>query len=133
MPVLETRGEMSVMGKEGDTKVIWNADNADEVENARRTFNDLRRKGFTAFSVKGDKGEKDRVITEFDAGAERIIMVPRVAGGADGAVDEDFGSIIREAIEQANAIRCPAAEYRAQLRSWIEDIRIAIEASEASE
>jgi len=82
MAVLESRGEMSVMGKEGDTKVIWNAENADEVENARRTFNDLRRKGFTAYSVRGEKGERDRVITEFDPGAERIIMVPRVAGGA---------------------------------------------------
>lgn len=71
---------MRTLGVEGDTKLIWNADNNDEVTNARRTFNELRTKGFTAFSVKpgGDKGGQ---ITEFDAEEESIIMVPRIAGG----------------------------------------------------
>ena len=72
---------MSVLGREGDTKVIWDANNPDEVDAARRTFDDLRRRGFTAFSVKGKDGERDRVITTFDPAAERIILVPRVAGG----------------------------------------------------
>jgi hypothetical protein len=84
--ILETRGagivgSISVLGKEGDTKVIWNRDNADEVENARQTFDRLRARNFTAFSVKGKEGEKDRVIHSFDPDAERIIMVPKVAGG----------------------------------------------------
>jgi hypothetical protein len=79
--ILEARGELSVLGREGDTKVIWNRSNADEVENARRTFKDLRDKGFTAYSVTGEKGEKGSIIYNFDPNAERIIMVPRVAGG----------------------------------------------------
>lgn len=83
MGVLEPHGTMSVLGKEGDTKVIWNPDNRDEVDQARSTFDNLKRKGFTAFSVKGKDGEKDQMIHEFDPQAARIIMVPRVAGGCD--------------------------------------------------
>lgn len=73
-------GEIAVMGRAGDTKVIWSADNDDEVANAKKTFTDLLKKGFTAFAVKkdGDKGEK---VTEFDAQAEKLILVPRMAGG----------------------------------------------------
>lgn len=66
--------------KGGDTKVIWSASNADEIETARRTFDDLKAKGFAAFSVKanGDKGEQ---ITKFDPTAEKLIMVPQMRGG----------------------------------------------------
>ena len=93
--------EMSVMGSEamlkkaladvpasmlpegivgGDTKIIWNSDNAEEVSNARRTFDDLKKKGFAAFAVKanGDKGER---IFAFDEDAEKLIMVPPLQGG----------------------------------------------------
>jgi hypothetical protein len=66
--------------KGGDTKVIWNRDNAAEIENARRTFNDLRAKRFLAFAV-DDKGEKGRMLHEFDPYMERIILVPPMAGG----------------------------------------------------
>lgn len=74
------QGEMCVLDATGDTKLIWNPDNPDEVENARRTFKDLRAKGYLAYSVKksGDKGE---VITEFDASLEKIILAPGVRGG----------------------------------------------------
>lgn len=68
------------MGKEGDTKVIWSAENEDEVAQAKKTFTDLLKKGFLAFSVKkdGDKGEQ---VKEFDPAAEKLILVPRMAGG----------------------------------------------------
>ena len=65
----------------GDTKLIWNSRNADETENARRTFDDLKKKGFAAFAVKRD-GEKGEQIFKFDAEAEKIIMVPQMRGGA---------------------------------------------------
>jgi hypothetical protein len=74
-------GELSVMGRQGDTKVIWDANNSDEVENARRTFDDLRKKGFLAFKVKGDAGKGEQ-ITAFDASAERLILAPPMRGGA---------------------------------------------------
>ena len=66
--------------KGGDTKLIWAADNADEVENARRTFDDLRKKGFAAFKVNrlGNKGEQ---VFAFDQDAEKLILVPAMRGG----------------------------------------------------
>ena len=69
------------MGRQGDTKLIWAPDNADEVANAKRTFDDLRKKGFLAFAVKGEKGAKGEQIREFDKDAARIIMAPPMAGG----------------------------------------------------
>lgn len=75
------KGEMAVMGKEGDTKLIWDRRNEDEVANARRTWDELvGRKRYLAFAVKkdGDKGEQ---IREFDPEAERIILVPPMKGG----------------------------------------------------
>jgi hypothetical protein len=73
-------GRLAVMGPEGDTKLIWDSDNEDEVANARRTFDDLRCKNYTAYSVK-KSGKKGKVITEFDPDAEKIILVPHVIGG----------------------------------------------------
>jgi hypothetical protein len=73
-------GTMRVIDATGDTKLIWESDNEAEVENARRTFNDLKKKKYNAYSVKKD-GEKGSVITEFDPNAEKIIMAPPMAGG----------------------------------------------------
>jgi hypothetical protein len=75
-----TTHEMRIMGGNGDTKIVWSRDNADEVASAQRTFYELRDKGFTAFSVKRS-GDKDERITEFDPDAQSLIMVPRLAGG----------------------------------------------------
>ena len=75
-------GELRVMGRGGDTKLSWNAENVAEVENARRTFEELVTvKGFAAWSVKGRSGEKDKRITAFDPEAERILIVPPMVGG----------------------------------------------------
>lgn len=74
------KGELAVLDKTGDTKLIWDRHNADEVNAAERTFDDLKAKGFTAYSVRKD-GEKSEVISSFDSTAERIIMVPRMVGG----------------------------------------------------
>jgi hypothetical protein len=73
-------GELCVLDKTGDTKLMWDSAVDDEVDAARRTFNDLKKKGYLAFSVtkKGDKGE---VIKTFDPDAEKIIMAPPLVGG----------------------------------------------------
>jgi hypothetical protein len=73
-------GEMRCMDKTGDTKVIWDPKNDDEVDAAEDQFNSLIDKGFTAYSVKKN-GEKGKVIKEFDPDAGKIIMVPVVRGG----------------------------------------------------
>ena len=68
--------------KRGDTRIIWSRDNQDEVVNARRTFDDLVRKGFLAFRVEGKEGMKGEQIKEFDPNAERLILTPALRGGA---------------------------------------------------
>lgn len=76
----ETDGRFEIMGREGDTKLMWDKHADDEVDAARETFRKLRAKGYLAFKAKknGDQGE---AITEFDPKAERLIMVPPMAGG----------------------------------------------------
>lgn len=69
-----------VQFRAGDTKLIWDAEVGEEVDNARETFNRLKKKGYAAYSVKKG-GEKGELLTEFDAKAEKIIMTPRMVGG----------------------------------------------------
>ncbi len=73
-------GKMSVMGETGDTKISWDSDNPTEVEAARKTFEEYKKKGFAAFRLtsKGSKGSKTE---EFDLYAGQIVLVPPIAGG----------------------------------------------------
>ncbi len=80
-PIAPTDGEIATMGVEGDVKTIWDRSKPEEVENAKRTFDDLRKKGYCAFRVTGKDGEKGEQMTEFDPTAERMIMVPQMRGG----------------------------------------------------
>ena len=74
-------GKLTLMDETGDTKATWNADNPDEVETARRTFTDLKKKGYTAFRVFARDGSRAEEMREFDPAAEAVIMMPRMAGG----------------------------------------------------
>ncbi len=71
---------MVVMNHEGDTKVIWDSTNDDEVENVRKQFKDLKKKGFKAFSV-DKKGKAHKPVDEFDPDEEKLIFVPQMQGG----------------------------------------------------
>ncbi len=75
-----TDGELAVMGMEGDIKSIWDPAVPDEVENARATFDRMRKKNYLAFKVNA-AGEKGEQIREFDPEAGKIIMVPQLQGG----------------------------------------------------
>lgn len=75
-------GMMAELNETGDTKVIWDKDNADEVAAARATFDRLTKdRKFAAFRAQGKKGEQGERIREFDPDAERIILVPQYQGG----------------------------------------------------
>ena len=74
------KGVMAILDQTGDTKLIWDRNNEDEVENAKETFKRLTKKGHTAYLVKKD-GEKGKVMTEFDPDAQAIVMAPRMVGG----------------------------------------------------
>jgi fructose-1,6-bisphosphatase/inositol monophosphatase family enzyme len=68
------------MGRPGDTKLVWDAAIAAEVEAAKKTFDDLTKKGFKAYKVAAGGKAGDPTKT-FDAAAEKIILVPPMAGG----------------------------------------------------
>lgn len=74
------KGAIAVMDDSGDTKIAWDSDNPDEVENARASFRRLRDKGYGAFKA-DKKGEKSETMHDFDPNAEKIIMSPPMRGG----------------------------------------------------
>jgi hypothetical protein len=73
-------GEMSVLGKSGDTKVIWDPNSEDECEAAETQFDMLIEKGFKAFKV-DKEGNKATGIKKFNPTLGKIIMVPALVGG----------------------------------------------------
>ena len=73
-------GELRVLGREGDVKTIWNKDAPAEVEAARNTFNELKAKGYIAYSVE-DGGGRGKRIFDFVPEAGRIVMAPQMTGG----------------------------------------------------
>jgi GrpB-like predicted nucleotidyltransferase (UPF0157 family) len=72
--------EIAVMDHSGDSKQIWDIDNPDEVEAARKMFDELKAKGYTGFHVKEDGAAGKRMDT-FEPKAGRLIMVPALKGG----------------------------------------------------
>ena len=76
----EATGEISVMGREGDSKHFWNKDVPIEAKIAGKVFKQYAKKGYRAFSMteKGDQGE---IMDEFDPAAGVILFVPPMAGG----------------------------------------------------
>lgn len=72
--------ELAALDESGDTKTVWDADNAAEVEVAKATFEAFKKKGYAIYSVKRG-GEKGEVMHKFDPDAEKMIAVPPVAGG----------------------------------------------------
>lgn len=73
-------GEMEVLDSSGHTRHIWDCDNPAEIEAARSTFNALTGKGYRAFNVKKD-GNEGTPMKTFDPEAEKMILVPPIAGG----------------------------------------------------
>jgi hypothetical protein len=73
-------GELAVMDHTGDTKLVWDSDNADDVAAAKAMFETQKKKGYMAFSVKKN-GKPGEVLQTFDPKAEKIIMQAPLAGG----------------------------------------------------
>ncbi len=73
-------GEMRVMDRKGDVRVMWDPARPDEVAAAKKSFDEAKRKGMLAYKVK-TKGGKGEVIRDFDATAGKIILAPPMQGG----------------------------------------------------
>jgi hypothetical protein len=74
-------GEMKFMTpKDGHVTLRWYRNRSEDIDNAHKTFNDLRAKGYSCFALEkgGKKGEK---ITTFDPRLKGIILVPAFQGG----------------------------------------------------
>lgn len=82
-------GQMIKIGSEGDLKISWNRNNEDEVRAAKEVFDEKIKAGWSAFKDKGagTKGDKIRI---FDETAERIVLVPNIAGGEDEEEDDEY-------------------------------------------
>jgi len=73
-------GVLIEMSIEGDVKKLWDKNNQDEVDDAERSFDELKAKGYIAYKVK-KSGKKGSIIRDFDPDAEKIILSPPMAGG----------------------------------------------------
>lgn len=73
-------GELIILDRSGDMKLIWSADKAAEIETAREMFEKMKKKGYLAYTV-NKKHEKGEVIRSFDPDVEKIIMTPAMQGG----------------------------------------------------
>lgn len=73
-------GEMEVLDATGHTRTTWDSENDAEVKAARAQYDALTGKGYKAFRVKRD-GTEGEPMKAFDADAEKMILVPPVAGG----------------------------------------------------
>lgn len=79
--------EMMVMDRSGDTKIVWDPNVPEEVEIARKAFNELTRpasqggKGYQAWSVNPEDASKQALIRKFDPNASKLILSPPMVGG----------------------------------------------------
>jgi len=71
---------MKILCEKGDERLVWDKENGKEAKEAKAKFEDLIKKGYTAFSV-DVRGKKNRKIEEFDVDAEEILMIPKTARG----------------------------------------------------
>ena len=74
--------QIAAMGTLGDLKKMWDRNNPDEVEDARRSFNHLvKEKHHMAYRVIDEDGKKGEMMREFDPDAGRMIITPPYRGG----------------------------------------------------
>lgn len=73
-------GQMSIMGRQGDSVITWDPKVESETNNAREAFSAMRdRAGMTPYRMTGEgKGER---MTEFDPDAKEIVFATPMAGG----------------------------------------------------
>lgn len=74
-------GVLSILDRTGDTKIMWDRNNPDDVATARRTFDEMvTGKRFRAFSVTASGGT-GTMVSAFDPNAEKLILAAPLVGG----------------------------------------------------
>jgi hypothetical protein len=69
------------MRRSGDSKVIWDPDNATERKAAEAQFDILIKDGYRAYKVDKEGNKKGSPIKKFDPKAGLLIMIPGIVGG----------------------------------------------------
>ena len=65
----------------GDSKIMWDVENGDEVNAAKLQFDSLVKKNFKAYRSDKKGKQKGDTLKKFDPNAGRLIMVPSIGGG----------------------------------------------------
>ena len=76
-----TRNELSIADPSGDTRIMWDPNNRDEVKTAKAAFDEAKSRGMLAYAVDPNSAEKGEVIREFDKTLGKIIMSRQLVGG----------------------------------------------------
>ncbi|HEV2432352.1 MAG TPA: hypothetical protein VGT43_12660 [Burkholderiales bacterium] len=72
--------EFKVLDPNGHTRTSWDTSNPEEVERARRIFNDLMNRGYRAFRMNGGAGESVPK-SAFDPKDKETLFVPPIRAG----------------------------------------------------
>ena len=72
---------LHITDETGDTKILWDPANRDEVATARAAFDKAKKRGMLAYAVTAEGGASGEVIREFDETRGKIIMIRQTQGG----------------------------------------------------
>jgi hypothetical protein len=81
LPGVGKTGALIVPDATGHAKYEWDKEDPADVEEMRKIFNQKKALGFSAYRIDPKTGDKGSIIKEFDPTAERVILVPPMAGG----------------------------------------------------
>ena len=71
-------GNMAILDHTGHTEISWNPASPVEVDIARETFNQFRKKSYLAYRTSDGKHE---TVHAFDPNDRSLILTPPVVGG----------------------------------------------------
>jgi hypothetical protein len=78
----DVQNELVITDATGDTRIMWDPRNKDEVATAEAAFDAAKAKGMLSYSVDAETGERTgEVIQKFDKKLGKIIMVRQTRGG----------------------------------------------------
>jgi hypothetical protein len=74
-------GVIQMIGKEGDSRIMWDRTNKVEVGVAKAAFDAAIKGGAMVYVADGKEGARGEQVKKFDAKHERLIVVPPLQGG----------------------------------------------------
>ena len=82
LEIPEGHGLLSIMDATGDTRIMWDPRNKDDLAAAKDAFDSARKRGMTVYLVDPESGESNgEVVTEFPKKAGKLIAVRQMQGG----------------------------------------------------